>query len=115
MAVRPSYEILFSNYIFLIMRKHYFSLKWTSGHIYLQPTGATVSLNETYIVVQEGDNSNTTVDICVVLANAMGGLRRNVVIDVAVMPDNANSKSPSVLARVVQLVKMNLYFVVHDV
>ena len=39
----------------------------------------------------------------------MGGLQRDVVIDLTVMPDNANSKSHNILARVVQLVKMNLY------
>ena len=56
----------------------------------MQPTGATVSLNETYIVVQEGDDSNTTVDICVVLADAMGGLQRDIVVDFTEVP--ANSK-----------------------
>ena len=59
--------------------------------MYLQPTGATVSLNETNIVVQEGDDSNTTIDICVVLENAMGGLQRDIVVDFTEVP--ANSKS----------------------
>ena len=65
--------------------------KWS--YIYLQPTGATVSLNETYIVVQEGDYNNTTVDICVVLADDMAGLQRDVVVNLSIMPDNTNSKS----------------------
>ena len=56
-----------------------------------------MSLNETNIVVQEGDDSNTTVYICVVLANDMGALERNIVVDLTVMPDNANSKSHSML------------------
>ena len=60
--------------------------------MYLQPTGATVSLNETNIVVQEGDDSNTTVYICVVLVNDMGGLQRDIVIDLTLVPDTPNSK-----------------------
>ena len=56
-----------------------------------------MSLNETNIVVQEGDDSNTTVDICVVLTDAMGGLQRDIVGDLIVMPDSANSKSHSIL------------------
>ena len=65
-------------------------------HVYNYPTGATVYLNETDIVVQEGDDgstsSTTTVEICVVLAAAMGGLQRNILIDLTVSPNNANSK-----------------------
>ena len=61
------------------------------------PTGATVYLNETNIVVQEGDDNSTTVYICVVLADAMGGLQRNIVVDLIVMSDSANSKSHSIL------------------
>ena len=53
--------------------------------------GATVSLNETRIVVQEGDEGNTTVDICVVLVDAMGGLQRDIVVDLTVVPDTTNS------------------------
>ena len=56
-----------------------------------------MSLNETNIVVQEGDDGNTTVDICVVLADAMGGLERDIVVDLTVLPDSANSKSHSIL------------------
>ena len=56
-----------------------------------------MSLNETNIVVQEGDDSNTTVDICVVLTDAMGGLQRDIVVDLIVMPDSANSRSHSIL------------------
>ena len=52
-----------------------------------------MSLNETSIVVQEGDDSNTTVYICVVLVNDMGGLQRDIVIDLTVMSGTANSKS----------------------
>ena len=52
-----------------------------------------MSLNETNIVVQEGDDSNTTVYICVVLVNDMGGLQRDIVIDLTVMSGTANSKS----------------------
>ena len=51
-----------------------------------------MSLNETNIVVQEGDDSNTTVYICVVLVNDMGGLQRNIVVDLTVLANNANSK-----------------------
>ena len=51
-----------------------------------------MSLNETNIVVQEGDDGNTTVDICVVLADAMGGLQRDIVVDLTVLANNANSK-----------------------
>ena len=76
--------------------------------MYLQPTGATVSLNETNIVVQEGDDSNTTVDICVVLADAMGGLQRDVVVELTVMPDNTNSKSALLCIYVLKLVSMYL-------
>ena len=68
---------------------------------YLQPTGATVYLNETNIVVSEGDVSSTgstTTDICVVLAGAMGGLQRNIVVDLTVVSDNANSKSSGYLS-----------------
>ena len=59
--------------------------------VVLFPPGATVSLNETNIVVPEGDYSNTTVDICVVLANDMEGLQRNVVVNLTMMPETANS------------------------
>ena len=64
----------------------------TSWIVYHQPTGATVFLNETSIVVQEGDDGNTTVDICVVLADTMGGLQRAIVVDLTVLANNANSK-----------------------
>ena len=50
-------------------------------------------LNETSIIVQEGDDGNTTVDICVVLANVMGGLQRGIMVELTVLPDTANSKS----------------------
>ena len=63
----------------------------------MQPTGATVSLNETSIVVQEGDEGNTTVYICVVLEDAMGALQRDIAVDLTVMPDSANGKSHSIL------------------
>ena len=43
--------------------------------------GAIVSLNETDIVVQEGDG-NTTIDICVVLQDGMGGLERDIVVTI---------------------------------
>ena len=52
-----------------------------------------MSLNETNIVVQEGDDGNTTVDICIVLANVMGGLQRGIMVEITVLPDTANSKS----------------------
>ena len=51
--------------------------------------GATVLLNETDIVVQEGD-SNTTVDICVVLEDDMGGLERDIVLNLMTVPETAN-------------------------
>ena len=60
--------------------------------MYLESTGATVSVNEINIVVQEGDDGNTTVDICIVLENDMGGLQRDIVVDLTVIPDTANSK-----------------------
>ena len=63
----------------------------------MQPTGATVFLNETNIVITERDDINTTVDICIVLANNMGDLERDIVIDLTVMPDSATSKSRSLL------------------
>ena len=56
-----------------------------------------MSLNETNIIVQEGDDSNTTIDICVVLANVMRALQRNIVVDLTVVSDTANSKSHSML------------------
>ena len=59
--------------------------------------GATVYLNETNIVVQEGDDSNTTVYICIVLVNDMGGLQRDIVVDLTVIPGSANSKSHNIL------------------
>ena len=52
-----------------------------------------MSLNETSIIIQEGDDSNTTVYICVVLADAMGGLQRGIMIEITVLPDTVNSKS----------------------
>ena len=52
-----------------------------------------MSLNETNIVVQEGDDNSTSVYICVVLVNDMGGLQRDIVIDLTVMSGTANSKS----------------------
>jgi len=51
--------------------------------------GATVSLNETDIVVQEGDG-NTTVDICVVLQDDMGGLERDIVVTMMLMQDTTS-------------------------
>ena len=60
--------------------------------------GATVYLNETNIVVQEGDDNSTTVDICVVVADAMGGLQRDIVVDLTVMSVTANSKSTMIYA-----------------
>ena len=62
-----------------------------------EPTGATVSLNETNIVVTERDDINTTVDICIVLANNTRDLQRDIVVYLTVMPDNAASKSRSLL------------------
>ena len=64
---------------------------WT---LYLQPTGATVSLNETNIVVVEGTDNYTNVDICIVLANDMGGLQRDVVVE---LTGNNNSESTKLL------------------
>ena len=63
---------------------------WT---VYLQPTGATVYLNETNIVVQEGDDSNTTIDICIFVANDTGSRQRDIVLYLTVVPDNTSSKS----------------------
>ena len=57
-----------------------------------------MSLNETNIVVQEGDDNSTTVYICVVLADAMGGLQRDIVVDLTVMSVTANSKSTMIYA-----------------
>ena len=71
--------------------------------------GATVSLNETNIVVQEGDDSNTTVYICIVLANDMGGLQRDIVVDLTVMPDTANSKSTMFLNSMLCVHKCYVY------
>ena len=73
------------------------TLQPTPWAVHLQPTGATVSLNETNIVVTERDDINTTVDICIVLANNMRDLQRDIVVYLTVMPDNANSKSCSLL------------------
>ena len=50
-----------------------------------------MSLNETNIVVQEGDDNSTSVYICVVVADAMGGLQRDIVVNLAMVPDSANS------------------------
>ena len=83
---------------------------------YLQPTGATVYLNETDIVVSEGDDSSTgstTIDICVVLAGAMGGLQRNIVIDFTVVSDNANSKSSGYLSMYVLVAMWLLCNAIH--
>ena len=63
---------------------------WT---LYLQPTGATVTLNETSIVVVEGTNSSTNVDICIVLEDDMGGLQRDVMVELTLVPGNTNCKS----------------------
>ena len=64
---------------------------------HLQPTGATVYLNETNIVVQEGVDSSTSsalnVDICIVLASTIEGLQRDIVVDLTVVPGNDDSKS----------------------
>ena len=76
--------------------------------VHLYPTGAVVYLNETSIVIPEGDDGNTTVDICIVLANVTRDLERDIVVDLTVMPDNANSKPHNILG-VVQLVKMYLH------
>ena len=68
---------------------------WVNGNelsIYY-PTGATVYLNETDIVVQEGDDSNTTVDICIFVANDTGSRQRDIVLYLTVTPDNASGKS----------------------
>ena len=73
------------------------TLQPTPWAVHLQPTGATVSLNETNIVITERDDINTTVDICIVLANNMGDLERDIVIDLTVMPDSATGKSRSLL------------------
>ena len=70
----------------------------------MQPTGATVSLNETNIVVQEGDDGNTTVYICIVLENDMGGLQRDVVVDLTVLANNANSKYWYAIRKMVQAI-----------
>ena len=59
----------------------------------MQHTGATVYLNETNIVVQEGDDGNTTVDICIFVANDTGSRQRDIVLYLTVIPDNASSKS----------------------
>jgi len=56
--------------------------------------GATVSLNETDIVVQEGD-SNTTIVICVVLQDNMGGLDRDIAVTIMLMPNTIPSKPTS--------------------
>ena len=50
-----------------------------------------MSLNETNIVVQEGGENSTTVDICVVLADAMEGLQRDIMVNLSMVPDSANS------------------------
>ena len=69
-------------------------------------SGATVYLNETNIVVQEGDDGNTTVDICIVLADDMGGLQRNIVVDLTVMPD---SKYWYEIRKMVQAIVFSLH------
>ena len=65
--------------------------------MHLQPTGATVYLNETNIVVQEEVDSSTSsalnVEICVVVANTIEGLQRDIMVDLTVVPGNADSKS----------------------
>ena len=67
---------------------------WT---VYLQPTGATVYLNETNIVVQEGDDGSASsalnIDICIVLANNIEGLQRDIMVDLTVVPGNADGTS----------------------
>ena len=48
-------------------------------------------------MVEEGDDSSTSsalsVDICIVLANTIEGLQRNIMVDLTVVPGNADSKS----------------------
>ena len=44
--------------------------------------GATVQLSQTSTSVPEGNSGNTTVDMCLVLTDALGGLRRNVVVNI---------------------------------
>ena len=53
-----------------------------------------MSLNETNIVVVEGTDNYTNVDICIVLANDMGGLQRDVVVE---LTGNNNSESTKLL------------------
>ena len=42
--------------------------------------GATVQLSQTSVSVPEGNSGNTTVTMCLDLTDAMGGLRRDVVV-----------------------------------
>lgn len=47
-------------------------------------TGATVQLSQAMVTIQEGDSgTNTTAPLCLTLTDAMGGLRRDVVVNLS--------------------------------
>ena len=45
--------------------------------------GATVQLSQTSTSVSEGNSGNTTVNMCLELTDAMDGLRRDVIVNIA--------------------------------
>ena len=50
-------------------------------------------------MVQEGDDGSASsaqnIDICIVVANNIEGLQRDIVVDLTVVPGNADGKSTS--------------------
>ena len=52
--------------------------------------GATVQLSQTSISVPEGNSGNTTVDMCLVLTGALGGLWRDVVVNITTQDRTAS-------------------------
>lgn len=55
-------------------------------------------------MVQEGVDSSTSsalsVDICIVVANTIEGLQRDIMVDLTVVPGNADSKSTVYLGSI---------------
>ena len=53
-------------------------------NLLLDPTGATAQLSPSALTIQEGDSgTNATALLCLRLTDAMGGLRRDVVVNLS--------------------------------
>ena len=74
-------DILSLSLSFSLSHTHIYT--YTCIYMYTH-VGATLQLTQTLVSVQEGDRGTTTlVDLCLRLANAMGGLMRDVVINLS--------------------------------